>query len=85
MSSPHEHAVLNQIPATHFRCRRNLGVRSRQTLYPHDLNLWQQIDDRIRSFVSDYLKVSKDEAFKVQKDYYKRYGTTMRGRWPSTA
>ena len=49
------------------------------TLYPHDLNLWQQIDDRIRSFVSDYLKVSKDEAFKVQKDYYKRYGTTMRG------
>ena len=21
------------------------------TLYPHDLNLWQQIDDRIRSFV----------------------------------
>jgi putative hydrolase of the HAD superfamily len=23
--------------------------------------------------------VSKDEAFRVQKDYYKRYGTTMRG------
>jgi len=49
------------------------------TLYPHDLNLWQQIDDRIRSFVSEFLKVSKDEAFRVQKDYYKRYGTTMRG------
>ncbi len=40
------------------------------TLYPHDLNLWQQIDDRIREFVSNYLKVSKDEAFRVQKDYY---------------
>ena len=49
------------------------------TLYPHDLNLWQQIDDRIRSFVSDFLKVTKEEAFRVQKDYYKRYGTTMRG------
>jgi len=49
------------------------------TLYPHDLNLWQQIDDRIRAFVSNFLKVSKDEAFRVQKDYYKRYGTTMRG------
>jgi putative hydrolase of the HAD superfamily len=49
------------------------------TLYPHDLNLWQQLDDRIRSFVSNFLKVSKDEAFRVQKDYYKRYGTTMRG------
>ena len=49
------------------------------TLYPHDLNLWQQIDDRIRAFVSDFLKVTKEEAFRVQKDYYKRYGTTMRG------
>ena len=49
------------------------------TLYPHDLNLWQQIDDRIRAFVSEYLKVTKDDAFRVQKDYYKRYGTTMRG------
>ena len=49
------------------------------TLYPPDTNLWQQIDDRIRSFVSNFLKVTKEEAFRVQKDYYKRYGTTMRG------
>jgi len=49
------------------------------TLYPHHLNLWQQVDDRIRGFVADFLKVSPDEAFRVQKDYYKRYGTTMRG------
>lgn len=48
------------------------------TLYPHHL-LWQQVDDRIRQYVADYLSVSKDEAFKLQKDYYKRYGTTMRG------
>jgi len=49
------------------------------TLYPHHLDLWQQVDERIRSFVADFLKVSKDEAFRLQKDYYKRYGTTMRG------
>ena len=49
------------------------------TLYPHDLNLWQQIDERIRAFVSQFLGVTKDDAFRVQKDYYKRYGTTMRG------
>jgi putative hydrolase of the HAD superfamily len=48
------------------------------TLYPHHL-LWQQVDDRIRSFIVDFLKITPDEAFKVQKDYYKRYGTTMRG------
>lgn len=49
------------------------------TLYPHHLNLWQQVDDRIRAFISDFLKVPPDEAFRIQKDYYKRYGTTMRG------
>ncbi len=49
------------------------------TLYPHHLNLWQQVDERIRSFVSDFLKLPKDEAFRLQKEYYKRYGTTLRG------
>jgi putative hydrolase of the HAD superfamily len=48
------------------------------TLYPHHL-LWQQVDDRIRQYVADFLRVTKDEAFRLQKDYYKRYGTTMRG------
>jgi putative hydrolase of the HAD superfamily len=49
------------------------------TLYPHHVNLWQQVDTRIREFVSDYLKVSPDDAHRIQKDYCKRYGTTMRG------
>jgi putative hydrolase of the HAD superfamily len=49
------------------------------TLYPHHVNLWQQVDVRIRDFVADWLKVTPDDAFKIQKDYYKRYGTTMRG------
>jgi putative hydrolase of the HAD superfamily len=49
------------------------------TLYPHHVNLWQQVDVRIRDFVAAYLKVSQDEAFRIQKDYYRRYGTTMRG------
>lgn len=49
------------------------------TLYPHHLNLWQQVDERIRNFVADFLKISKEDAFRLQKDYYKRYGTTMRG------
>lgn len=49
------------------------------TLYPHHLNLWHQVDERIRSYVADFLKISKEDAFRLQKDYYKRYGTTMRG------
>lgn len=49
------------------------------TLYPHHLNLWQQVDDRIRAFIAGFLKVTHEEAFRVQKDYYRRYGTSMRG------
>ena len=49
------------------------------TLYPHHVNLWQQVDVRIRDYIADFLKVTHDEAFRVQKDYYKRYGTSMRG------
>jgi putative hydrolase of the HAD superfamily len=49
------------------------------TLYPHHLNLWQQVDVRIRDYIVDFLKITHDEAFRLQKDYYKRYGTTMRG------
>jgi putative hydrolase of the HAD superfamily len=49
------------------------------TLYPHHVNLWQQVDVRIRDFVANFLKVSPEAAFRIQKDYYKRYGTTMRG------
>ncbi len=49
------------------------------TLYPHHVNLWQQVDKRIGEFVSRWLEVSAEEARRIQKDYYRRYGTTMRG------
>ena len=49
------------------------------TLYPHHLNLWQQVDERIRNYVANFLRITDDEAFRLQKDYYRRYGTTMRG------
>jgi putative hydrolase of the HAD superfamily len=49
------------------------------TLYPHHLNLWQQVDLRIRDYIVDFLKITHDEAFRLQKDYYRRYGTTLRG------
>jgi putative hydrolase of the HAD superfamily len=48
------------------------------TLYPHYL-LWQQVDGRIREYIATFLKVTQEEAHRVQKDYYRRYGTSMRG------
>ena len=49
------------------------------TLYPHHVNLWQQVDARIRDYIAGLLKIAHDDAFRLQKDYYKRYGTTLRG------
>jgi putative hydrolase of the HAD superfamily len=49
------------------------------TLYPHHVNLWQQVDKRIGEYIGNYLKVDADEARRIQKDYYRRYGTSMRG------
>ena len=49
------------------------------TLYPHHVNLWQQVDQRIGEFVARLPEGSAEEARRIQKDYYRRYGTTMRG------
>src|SRR4029079_17863434 len=35
--------------------------------------------ERIREYIAKFLQVSHEEAFRLQKDYYKRFGTSMRG------
>lgn len=49
------------------------------TLYPAESDLFKQIDQRMTAFLQQLLGVSQEEAFKVQKDYYHRYGTTLKG------
>ena len=49
------------------------------TLYPRATNLFMQVDQRIRAYVGRLLDIGPDEAHRVQKDYYRRYGTTLRG------
>ena len=49
------------------------------TLYPRHTNLYVQVDQRIRTFVASLLDLVPEEAQRVQKDYYRRYGTTLRG------
>ena len=49
------------------------------TLYPRQTDLFGQVDKRIREYVGRLLGIGPDEAHRVQKDYYQRYGTTLRG------
>jgi putative hydrolase of the HAD superfamily len=49
------------------------------TLYPHHTNLFSQIDVRMTAYVSELLQLPREEARKLQKELYLKYGTTMRG------
>ncbi|MCJ8143476.1 pyrimidine 5'-nucleotidase [Ancylobacter sp. A5.8] len=49
------------------------------TLYPPGLDLWRQIDMNMRGYIANYLGLSLDEAFALQKGYYRKYGTSLRG------
>ncbi len=49
------------------------------TLYPASCRLFDQIDQRMTAYLSDYLGVGRDEAYKLQKSYFRDHGTTMNG------
>ena len=49
------------------------------TLYPLSNGLWQVIDQRIQQYVANTLHLPPDEAKKVQKQYWRQYGTTLAG------
>ena len=49
------------------------------TLYPVSANLFDQIDRRMCSYISNFLGITKAEAYKLQKQYFRKYGTSLRG------
>jgi len=49
------------------------------TLYPRATNVFRQVDERIRLYVRELLNVDEAEAEKIQKNFYKVHGTTLRG------
>src|SRR5258706_12464364 len=49
------------------------------TLYPASCDLFRQVDQRMATFISELLGVEWDEARRLQKHYYRTYGTTLCG------
>ena len=49
------------------------------TLYPPTCGLFPEIDRRIRAYVAGFLGVDEDEAYRVQKRYFREHGTTLSG------
>jgi putative hydrolase of the HAD superfamily len=49
------------------------------TLYPVECRLFEQVDQKMTEFVADKLNLPLTAARTLQKDYWKRYGTTLKG------
>lgn len=49
------------------------------TLYPHHVDLFAQIDKNMTAYVSALLQMERDDARKLQKQYYLEHGTTLQG------
>jgi putative hydrolase of the HAD superfamily len=49
------------------------------TLYPHECQLWPQVDQRITLFLVEMFGIDGMSARALQKYYYTRYGTTLKG------
>ncbi|MDC2966201.1 pyrimidine 5'-nucleotidase [Alphaproteobacteria bacterium] len=49
------------------------------TIYDPKSKIFNQIDLRMKQFISSRLNISKEEAFKIQKKFYNEYGTTLSG------
>ncbi len=49
------------------------------TLYPHHVNLFAQIDRNMTAYVAELLQMERDEARALQKRYYHEHGTTLQG------
>ena len=49
------------------------------TLYPASSRLFEEVSRRMTAFISDYFNMAPDAAYQRQRDFFMRYGTTLRG------
>ena len=49
------------------------------TLYSGQTKVFDQVDKKMSSFISNKLNVSLEEAKKIQKEYFHKYSTTLSG------
>jgi putative hydrolase of the HAD superfamily len=49
------------------------------TLYPVEYDLFSQVDWRMTAFIADRLGLAATDARALQKEYFRHYGTTLRG------
>ena len=49
------------------------------TLYQARDSVFGQVGERIKRYLANFLELDDDDAFRMQKQYFREYGTTLRG------
>ena len=49
------------------------------TLYSGKTKVFEQVDKKMSKYISEKLKISIEEAKKIQKNYFHEYNTTLNG------
>ncbi len=49
------------------------------TLYPNENGIWEEIARRMESFMLEHLSIPQQEIPEIRQQYYRQYGTTLRG------
>lgn len=73
------HSSPPEDPLSRFRSVETWIFDLDNTLYPPRSNLFAQVDERMGRFIAALLSCDRIEARRLQKEYYRRYGTTLRG------
>ncbi|MAJ24027.1 MAG: pyrimidine 5'-nucleotidase [Rickettsiales bacterium] len=71
--------IRESVPYLENKNMYDLLIDLDNTVYSEDSEIFQQIDAKMKSFISKKLNVSLDSAYKIQKKYFLENGTTLRG------
>ncbi len=58
---------------------KDLLIDLDNTIYSETEDIFSQIDLKMKSFISSELNVNTKKAYEIQKKYFFKYGTTLRG------
>lgn len=74
-----EHPLADAAPPRGFANVETWIFDLDNTLYPSQARLWPQVDERITLYLAELFGIDGLSARALQKYYYERYGTTLRG------
>lgn len=91
--STYHHCIMNTFPTKHITVGKSvnpvefLALKQADTwifdldntLYPSSCRLFDQVERNMTQFIQQLLDCGRDEAYSVQKTYFREHGTTMSG------